>query len=64
MGGILYTSEEPDLKYVTRRLVIYSRICIGTRIRSRNLDTLLVTLLSKIRQFKSDTNLTVVDDHP
>ena len=64
MGGILYTSEEPDLKYVTRRLVIYSRICVGTRIRSQNLDTLLVTLLSKIRQLNSDTNSTVVDDHP
>ena len=44
-------------------MVIYYRIRFGTRIQSRNSETLLVTLLSKIRHLKSDANSTV-DDQP
>ena len=46
------------------RLVIYCRICVGTRIRSQNSDSLLISLLSKIRDHKLDTKIPTVDDQP
>ena len=52
------------LLYVVLRVVIYSRICVGTGIRSRNSNTLLVTLLSKIRHLNADANSTELDDQP